>query len=54
VNREGAHVLRGRALGVFTSRDAAQEFIKGDPFVVNGVVARYTLHDWNEVVFTTR
>jgi uncharacterized protein len=39
------------ALGVFTSRDAAEEFIKGDPFVLNGVVARYTLHDWNEVLF---
>ena len=40
------------ALGVFTSRDAAEEFVKGDPFVLNGVVARYTLHDWNEVLFT--
>ena len=39
------------ALGVFTSRDAAEEFVKGDPFVVNGVVSRYTLHDWNEVLF---
>ncbi len=39
------------ALGVFTSRDAAEEFIKGDPFVINGVVARYTLYDWNEVLF---
>lgn len=42
------------ALGVFTSRDAAEEFVKGDPFVLNGVVARYTLHDWNEVLFTAR
>ena len=39
------------ALGVFTSRDAAEDFIKGDPFVLNGVVARHTLHDWNEVLF---
>ena len=39
------------ALGVFTSRDSAEEFIKGDPFVLNGVVSRYTLHDWNEVLF---
>ena len=38
------------ALGVFTSRDAAEEFIKGDPFVLTGVVGRYTLHDWNEVL----
>jgi len=39
------------ALGVFTSREAAEEFVKGDPFVLNGVVDRYTLHDWNEVLF---
>jgi len=36
------------AMGVFTSRDAAEEFIRGDPFVVNGVVARWTLREWNE------
>jgi uncharacterized protein YciI len=41
------------ALGVFTSRDAAEEFIKGDPFVLNGVVARHTLHDWNEVLLNS-
>jgi uncharacterized protein YciI len=38
------------ALGVFTTREAAEEFIKDDPFVVNGVVARYHLHEWNEVL----
>ena len=27
------------AMGVFTSRAAAEEFIGGDPFVANGVVA---------------
>jgi uncharacterized protein len=44
-----ANPLEG-ALGVFTSREAADEFIAGDPFVVNGVVARWTLQDWNEVL----
>ncbi len=38
------------ALGVFTTREAAEEFSKGDPFVLNGVVARTTLHDWNEAL----
>lgn len=38
------------ALGVFTSREAAEEFVKGDPFVLNGVVARYSFQDWNEVL----
>jgi len=38
------------ALGVFTSREAAEEFVKDDPFVVNGVVGKYTFHEWNEVL----
>ncbi len=38
------------ALGVFTSREAAEEFVDGDPFVQHGVVARYFFHDWNEVL----
>jgi uncharacterized protein YciI len=38
------------ALGVFTSRAAAEEFVEGDPFVLNGVVARITFHEWNEVL----
>jgi uncharacterized protein YciI len=38
------------ALGVFTTREAAEEFIAGDPFVVNGVVGKWTLKDWNEVL----
>jgi uncharacterized protein len=38
------------ALGVFTSREAAEAFVAGDPFVVNGVVGRYTFQPWNEVL----
>lgn len=40
------------ALGVFTSREAAEEFMKDDPFIVNGVVGKWTLHDWSEVLVT--
>ena len=35
------------ALGVFTSREAAEEFIKGDPFVTNGLVGKWRLLEWN-------
>ena len=38
------------AMGVFTHREAAEEFIQGDPFVLNGVVAKWTLREWNEVL----
>ena len=43
--------MDGDAMGVFTTREAAEEFIAGDPFVVNGVVARWTIRPWNEVLF---
>jgi uncharacterized protein YciI len=33
--------MNGDAMGIFTSREAAEEFIAGDPFVVNGVVASW-------------
>ncbi|MDB5973721.1 MAG: hypothetical protein JWR07_481 [Nevskia sp.] len=38
------------AMGIFTSRAAAEEFVQGDPFVIHGVVARSTLRDWNEAL----
>ncbi|HEX8109778.1 MAG TPA: SRPBCC domain-containing protein [Kofleriaceae bacterium] len=41
----------GRAFGVFTSRQAAEDFIAGDPFIVHQVVARWTVAEWNEVLF---
>ncbi len=36
------------ALGVFTSRAAAEEFARDDPFMLNGLVGRCTFHEWNE------
>jgi uncharacterized protein len=38
------------AMGIFTGREAAEEFIRDDPFVVNGVVANWSLREWNEVL----
>ncbi|HEY8102057.1 MAG TPA: YciI family protein [Burkholderiaceae bacterium] len=38
------------AMGIFTTRAAAEEFVKGDPFVINGVVAKWTIRDWDEVL----
>jgi uncharacterized protein YciI len=35
------------AMGIFTSREAAEEFIKGDPFVVNGLVSQWRVLEWN-------
>jgi uncharacterized protein YciI len=36
------------AMSIFTSRSAAEECAKGDPFVLNGVVAKWYVLDWDE------
>ncbi|HXV15421.1 MAG TPA: YciI family protein [Gemmatimonadaceae bacterium] len=34
------------AMAIFNSREAAEEFIAGDPFVVNGLVSNWRLVEW--------
>ena len=36
------------AMSIFTMREAAEEFAKGDPFVVHGVVRSWKVLEWNE------
>jgi uncharacterized protein len=38
------------AMGIFTDKGAAEEFIKGDPFVTNGVVDSWRLAEWDEIL----
>ncbi len=38
------------SMAIFTSREAAEEFVRNDPFVVNGVVRDVELRDWDEVL----
>jgi uncharacterized protein YciI len=40
----------GNAIGVFTTKEAVEEFVAGDPFVLNGVVAKVTISEWMEVL----
>jgi uncharacterized protein len=42
--------MNGEAMGVFTSREASEEFASGDPFVLTGVVAAWSVRPWNEVL----
>ncbi len=37
------------SMAIFTTREAAEEFVAGDPFVVNGVVRSWEIREWNEV-----
>ncbi len=41
---------REGSMAVFLTREAAEEFVREDPFVLNGVVAKVTIKDWNEVL----
>lgn len=38
------------SMGVFTTREAAEEFVKGDPFVLEGVVKAWHIREWNEAI----
>ena len=37
-------------MAVFTNREAAEEFAATDPFVLQGVVRRWRIVEWNEVL----
>ena len=38
------------AMGIFTTREAAEQFARDDPFVVNGVVRSWEVREWDESV----
>lgn len=41
---------REGSMGIFTSREAAEEFARTDPFVINGVVRRWFIREWAEAI----
>ncbi len=42
--------MNGDAMGIFTNRKAAEDFVAGDPFVLNGVVASWSIRPWDEIL----
>jgi uncharacterized protein len=40
------------AMAVFTTRAAAEEFVAGDPFVLNGVIRNWDIREWLEAIAT--
>ena len=38
------------AMAVFTSREAAEEFMADDPFLLHGVVGERRLREWDEIL----
>jgi uncharacterized protein YciI len=38
------------SMAIFPSRDAAESFVAGDPFVLNGVIRRHEIREWNDIL----
>lgn len=34
------------AMAIFTDRESAEEFVKGDPFVTEGLVSKVIIREW--------
>jgi uncharacterized protein YciI len=37
------------SMAVFATRESAEEFVREDPFVLEGVVKSWTLREWDDV-----
>ena len=46
----GAFSDRGGNLAIFKTRAAAEEFTRQDPFILEGIVKSFTIHDWNDAL----
>jgi uncharacterized protein YciI len=38
------------SMAIFTTREAAEEFARNDPFVLNGVVRSWQVREWHEIL----
>jgi uncharacterized protein len=45
-----ANAQEDGSMAIFTSRAAAEAFVRDDPFVLHGVVRNWTIRDWNEAL----
>jgi uncharacterized protein YciI len=43
-----AHPQEDGSMAIFARCEDAEEFVRGDPFVLNGVVRSWRILDWNE------
>jgi uncharacterized protein YciI len=43
--------VRGN-MAIFRSREAAEAFVKEDPFILEGLVKSYVIRDWNDTMLT--
>ncbi len=43
----------GGSMGVFTDNESAEEFIKQDPFMEEGLVGKITIKEWKDIASQT-
>jgi uncharacterized protein YciI len=41
---------KGGSMGVFKDKATAEDFIKQDPFVIEGIAGKVTIKEWNEIL----
>lgn len=55
----GKYIAKGEVIGIgpfsdrgnmaiFKTREAAEQFVKEDPFILEGLVKSFTIRDWND------
>jgi uncharacterized protein len=37
-------------MAIFRTREAAEAFVKEDPFILEGVIQSYVIRDWNDAM----
>lgn len=45
-----ADPVKEGSMAIFASREAAEAFVEGDPFVLEGVVRAWEIREWDEVL----
>ena len=48
----GPFTDKGGNMAIFRSREAAEAFVKEDPFVLEGLVKSYDIRDWGDQMLT--
>ncbi|MEO8861579.1 MAG: YciI family protein [Ginsengibacter sp.] len=38
------------SMGVFIDKESAEDFVKQDPFIKEGVISKVTIKEWNEIL----
>lgn len=44
----GPFADRSGSMAIFSTREAAERFVAEDPFVTEGILASYVIHEWGD------